>query len=105
MDMLVHVRRGVHHVFPGVPSRWRNASFDGILTEGGFLVSGEYVEAAPGSVRVRSAVGGTFRLANPWDGNVDVRVKSKGRVTRRTTGSRVISLRLPPGATAEMVRG
>ena len=38
-DMLLHSRRGVIQVFPGVPDRWRACSFTGLRAPGGHLVS------------------------------------------------------------------
>ncbi len=66
LDMLLHTRRGVNHIFAGVPSRWANVAFEGIRTEGAFLVSASRENGVVREVRVHSEAGGTFRLANPW---------------------------------------
>ena len=65
-EMLLHVRRGVTHVFPAVPERWREASFRDFRTEGAFLVSAERVAGRTRAVRALSLKGGTLRLADPW---------------------------------------
>jgi hypothetical protein len=72
IEMLLHTRRGVNYLFSGVPARWHRATFSGILTEGGFLVSAERIGARVTSVSVESGIGGSFRLANPWPGAVEV---------------------------------
>ena len=78
MDMLVHVRRGVHHFFPGVPPTWRDAEFRDIRTEGGFLVSGKLADGRIQSIKVKSTLGGTFRCRDPWAGKVVTRRLSRG---------------------------
>jgi len=72
VEMMLHVRRGVHHLFAGAPSHWKKVSFDGILTEGAFLVSAERVNNLVTQVRIHSQAGGTFRLENPWPGAATV---------------------------------
>ena len=72
LDMMLHTRRGVHHLFAGAPKRWRRVAFDGILTEGTFLVSAKRVNGTVSEVRVCSQAGGPFRLANPWSGPAEV---------------------------------
>lgn len=98
MDMLIHVRRGIHHVFAGVPQTWRDAEFTGIRTEGGFLVSAALREGAPLYLRVRSTVDATFRVANPWGEGTRVSVRAKGKTATRSAG--VIALRLSRGTSA-----
>ncbi len=66
LDMLLHTRRGVNYIFAGVPARWQQVSFEGIRTEGAFLVSAVREQGFVREVRVHSEVGGIFRLANPW---------------------------------------
>ncbi|MBN1584153.1 MAG: hypothetical protein JXA89_25820 [Anaerolineae bacterium] len=70
MEMMLHARRGVHHLFAGAPSGWKRVSFDGMLTEGAFLVSAERIDGKVTQVLVRGQVGGqaggVFSLANPW---------------------------------------
>jgi alpha-L-fucosidase 2 len=66
LDFLVHVRRGVHYLFQGAPSTWRDASFTGIRTEGGFLVSARRENGTLTQVEIRATRAATFRLRNPW---------------------------------------
>ena len=65
-EMMLHTRRGVNYLFAGVPDRWGEAGFDGMLTDGAFLVSAQKNDGETGPVRVRSLAGGQFKIANPW---------------------------------------
>ncbi|MEI7833059.1 MAG: hypothetical protein WCJ56_07680 [bacterium] len=70
LEMFLHTRRGIHHVFAGVPTRWRDASFKEMRTDGAFMVSGVKAGGILQQITVRSEAGGTFKLANPWEGEV-----------------------------------
>ena len=83
-DMLLHSRRGVHHVFRGVPKSWSDCSFDGMLTEGGFLVSAGRKEGRTENVTIRAQRDGVIRIANPWDGSVTANSTTSGE--RRLEG-------------------
>jgi hypothetical protein len=82
-EMLLHTRRGVTHVFPAVPKRWRRARFAGMRTDGAFLVSAERDDWRTVRVTVESPCGGPLRLANPWSA---VRV-TRGGATEILTGA------------------
>jgi hypothetical protein len=72
LEMLLHTRRGIHYLFTGAPSSWSDASFSNIRTEGGFLVSASRSAGQTREVQVVAEKGGTFRLANPWTGEVNL---------------------------------
>ena len=76
-EMLLHVRDGVNYLFCGASSRWKQVGFEGMLTEGGFLVSARRKNGTTGPVTVQSRNRGTFRLKNPWDGEVVLRREGK----------------------------
>jgi hypothetical protein len=63
-ELLVQTRGDVVTVLPAIPMRWRELSFDGIRTEGAFLVGATVTEGRLQEVRVRSLVGGSIRLAH-----------------------------------------
>jgi hypothetical protein len=92
-EMLLHVRRGVHHVFGGCPHRWRKVSFDGMRTEGAFLVSAARSDNVVKSVTVRAEHGGTFRLARPWHGPATL----KRRDGTETLNAAVLEIPLAEG--------
>ncbi len=73
MEMLAHTRRGVLHLFPGVPRHWTTAAFEGLRTEGAFLVSAWREDRQTKRVEVKSEVGGTLTVANPFGGPMKVR--------------------------------
>jgi len=91
-EMLLHTRRGVNHLFAGLPRRWRKASFENIRTDGAFLVSAKYKAGEVTRVEVESPAGGVFKLANPWDGAAKVQRNGKeetaeGKVLEIATGA------------------
>jgi hypothetical protein len=66
LDMLLHTRRGINYIFAGIPARWGDVTFEGIRTEGAFLVSATRENGIVREVHVQSEMGGLFQLANPW---------------------------------------
>lgn len=66
MEMLMHSRRGVVHVFPAVPEHWKTVSFKGMLSEGGFLISAEQKNSETEWIEVTATRDGKLHLANPW---------------------------------------
>ncbi len=65
-EMLLHTKRGVHHLFRGCPRSWKRVGFERMRTDGAFLVSAERINGTVPSVRVESLSGGPFRLRTPW---------------------------------------
>jgi len=66
MDMLCHVRKAegrVTHLFAGCPGRWREVSFEGIATPGGFRVSAARSGGKLTRLEVSATRAGTFRWA------------------------------------------
>jgi hypothetical protein len=63
-ELLVQCRGDVIAILPGIPGRWRALSFDGIRTEGAFLVGATVEEGRAVEVRARSLVGGPLWLAH-----------------------------------------
>jgi len=64
-ELLVQSVGDVIRVFPAWP-RQRDARFQRLRTQGGFLVSSTFVNGEIGPVEVESTVGGTLRLVSPW---------------------------------------
>ncbi len=63
IEMLVHTRNGVTHVFPAVPARWKDVSFTNVRVEGGFLVSAIKKNGTVVSVHITATQAGTLRLS------------------------------------------
>lgn len=96
-DLLLHERRGVHHLFAGCPRSWRDVSFDGIRTAGGFLVSGKRVAGSVREVQVAATNrAGTFTMRNPFDRSI------KPSDAVRVEGS-LLHVALTPGQSVTVV--
>jgi alpha-L-fucosidase 2 len=96
LDMLLHARRGVNHLFAGAPPGWERVAFEGMLTEGAFLVSAARVRGRVTQVKVRGQTNGTFRLANPWRGPATVLYPSG---QKETTDGDVLEIPVQAGQT------
>lgn len=64
LDLLVHARADTLHVLPRLPKGWRELEFDGIRTEGAFLIGATVREARVVELRVTSLRGAPLRLAH-----------------------------------------
>jgi len=62
LELLVQCRGDAIHVLPALPRRWRELKFDGIRTEGAFLVGATVAAGRVTEVRVTSLAGGQLRL-------------------------------------------
>ncbi|MCC6581131.1 MAG: hypothetical protein IT440_11890 [Phycisphaeraceae bacterium] len=93
-EMMIHTRRGVNYIFPGIPSKWRKAAFRRIRTDGAFLVSSRRSKGATRHVRVHSEAGGDFRVKNPFLGAV--RVSASGAADQILDGD-VLCIPTTPG--------
>ncbi|OGV48663.1 MAG: hypothetical protein A2017_04445 [Lentisphaerae bacterium GWF2_44_16] len=67
-DMLMHSRRGVIHIFPGVPSHWKSCFFRKMPCEGGFLISAEKKDGQIVCIEIESSFGKSIKLGNPFHG-------------------------------------
>ena len=61
-ELLVQNRRDGIHILPKIPRRWNQLSFDGIRTEGAFLVGARAEGKNVVEVRVKSEKGGLLQL-------------------------------------------
>ncbi len=64
-EMMLHSRRGVLHVFAGLPSRWKEASFERMPCEFGALVSAEVQKHRMCKIVFDATRDTVIRLANP----------------------------------------
>lgn len=98
LEMLLHTQRGVNHLFAGAPAAWGAVSFNGILTEGAFLVdAARLADGRVAHVVVTSRAAAVFRLANPWAGEA-VRCTPVSGGRSRTLRGAVLEMALRPGA-------
>ncbi|WPJ97417.1 glycoside hydrolase N-terminal domain-containing protein [Coraliomargarita algicola] len=66
LDAMVHSRRGVLHLFQGVPAAWRTCAFENIHVEGGFRLSARRGPSGVEWVRITASRAGICRVANLW---------------------------------------
>ncbi len=62
IEMLVHERQDVVHLFPGVPDKWLDISFKNIRLPGAFLISAERKNGKMISLSIKSLKGGMMKL-------------------------------------------
>jgi len=62
LEMLVHERQGVVHLFPGVPDKWQDISFKNIRLPGAFLISAERKNGRITLLNIKSLKGGMMKL-------------------------------------------
>ncbi len=96
MELLVQSRRDGIHVLPSIPKGWREFAFDGIRTEGAFLVGATVERGVPVSIRVKSLAGGHLVLWHSLGSRWRVRggVEEEGAVFRAT---------MDPGEAMELI--
>jgi alpha-L-fucosidase 2 len=75
-EMLVHVRGGVTHIFPGIPDEMENISFSNIRVPGAFLISAERKNFKLQSINIKSLIGGEITIQT--DGNPKMKL-SRGK--------------------------
>lgn len=70
-DMMVHSRRGVIHIFAGVPARWKFCSFGPMPCGGGFSVSASRAAGSVTDVTVTASREGICSIKNPVSGDIE----------------------------------
>ncbi len=68
MEMLLQSWNGHIRLFPTVPDRWHDAYFDGLRTEGAFLVTAKLEQGEVRFVQVTSEAGRPCTVVNPFHG-------------------------------------
>jgi len=68
MEMLLQSWGGTIRLFPTVPDRWHDASFEDLRAEGAFVVSAKLQAGEVVYAGIVSEAGGLCRLRNPWAG-------------------------------------
>ncbi|MFI7340585.1 glycosyl hydrolase family 95 catalytic domain-containing protein [Streptomyces sp. NPDC050085] len=100
LDMAVQSHEGVLKVFPSVSTRWPDASFASLRTQGAFLVDADREAGATRWIRVHSEAGAPLTLEHGMRGDLSVR-DERGRPVRwRESTPGRMTIQLPRGATA-----
>jgi alpha-L-fucosidase 2 len=66
LDCFVQSRRGVVHLFAGIPRSWGDVSFESIHTEDGFIISADRMDARVRRILIKNPRGGQILIADPW---------------------------------------
>jgi hypothetical protein len=99
LELFVQNVRGVVRVFHGFPSRFANALFQRIRTEGAFLLSGEKRDNRIVSIQVYSEQGGNIRLDNPFHGPVRL---TRSNESEWLEGMEILDILTVPGETVTL---
>lgn len=71
-EMLLQSWNGAIRVFPAVPARWQQASFDDLRTEGGFCVSAARENGATSRLKVTATRDGLVKIRDNFGGKQPV---------------------------------
>jgi len=66
-EMIIQSHTGVVHIFPAIPSEWKNVCFSTLRTEGAFLISANKEEGTVNEVNIISEKGGELKVMNPFN--------------------------------------
>lgn len=98
-EMLIQSHTGTVHVFPAVPSLWKNISFKQLRTEGAFLISAIQEKGIVTSVEVIATKGGVLKIKNPFiekefKCNIDYKLGINNDIIINTNVGDVVKLKL-----------
>ena len=65
-EMLLQSHTGIIHLFPAIPSNWKDISFQKFRTNGAFIVSADKVNGEVEKVEIYSENSGVLQLKNPY---------------------------------------
>jgi len=99
-DMLLQ-SHDVIHIFPAVPTTWRDACFDRLLAEGAFEVSAVRRNGSTQFIRIRSLAGEPCRVKTDLDD--PMRLTTKGLVPVPVDKSGILTLDLAMDEEAVLV--
>ncbi len=102
LEMLVHERRGVVHVFPAVSETWPDAEFSRVRLPGGFELAGKRQAGHTQAVEIFSPYGGLLKLANPW--SASARIRRKGKKDEEMNGE-LLAIKTQPNDLIEVFPG
>ncbi|MEN8193380.1 MAG: glycoside hydrolase N-terminal domain-containing protein [Bacteroidota bacterium] len=68
-EMLLQSWHGIIRIFPAAPERWKNAEFEKLRTEGGFIVSAKRENNKTKWIRIEATVDNQLHLLNNFNTN------------------------------------
>jgi alpha-L-fucosidase 2 len=94
MELLIQSWRGKIRVFPAVPDDWKDASFDQLKAQGGFLVSASRSKGKTQWIKVKSLVGKPCIVKVPdWNSALSKDKIQKNMVTKIADGEFRVDLK------------
>ncbi|MDB5158230.1 MAG: hypothetical protein JWR50_2937 [Mucilaginibacter sp.] len=93
-EMLLQSYAGFIEVFPAIPAKWKDISFDDLRAEGAFLVSAKKTGGEVNEVKIFSEKGGIAKLKLPF---TSWRVDKKKDIGITSTDAGIINLSCKPG--------
>ena len=78
-EMLLQSWGGKLRIFPAVPEQWKDASFESLCAEGGFIISARRVGGKTATVTITATVNQRLQLINPFG---DVAFHADREITR-----------------------
>ena len=92
-EMLIQSHTGVIYVFPAVPEKWKDVSFDQLRTVGAFLVSASKVNGCVERIKVFAEKGGLLQLRLPKG----LQCHFKGKAKRLTVENGILRIQTKKG--------
>jgi alpha-L-fucosidase 2 len=83
-EMLLQSWGGRVRIFPAIPSTWKDASFERLRAEGGYIVSARRTGGHTMEVTITATTDGILRLPNPFDPGPHVRWNRRIRMSEGT---------------------
>ena len=98
-EMLLQSHTGIVHIFPAIPSAWKNASFDSFRAEGAFLVSSTLKNGVVNKLIFQSEKGGLLKIKSPFIDNAfdcssEFEISEDGVIFILTKRNQIIELKL-----------
>jgi alpha-L-fucosidase 2 len=94
-EMLLQSQNGLIKLFPAIPKKWENVSFQKLRAEGAFLISAKIQNSKVRTVKIFSEKGGRARIRNPFNGKFFVNGKE---YSNRLTSDNIIVINTIKGA-------
>jgi len=101
-ELLVQSVGDVVRILPAL-SKGSRASFSGLRTQGGFLVSSEGTAGEIGAVKITSTAGGRLRIQSPWRTLQVLRRPSGERLDADPDSGGFLTFQTRPGETLELL--
>lgn len=93
--MLLQQHNGINYIFPAIPDKWKNVSFQNLRTPGAFLISAKKQNGEINNLQITSIIGGEIKVKNPF---LNRKVKTEGiKLSAVELSKNVLTLTLSKG--------